>query len=49
MKSAKVEGENKAIKPLKKPSIAPDIGPYKIAAMTIVTKDKLMLTGPNCK
>lgn len=49
MKSAKVEGEKRAIRPLKKPSIAPEIGPYSIAAITIVVKDKLILTGPNCK
>ena len=49
MKSANVEGENKAIRPLKKPSIAPDNGPYKTAAITIVTNDRLILTGPNCK
>ena len=49
IKIANVEGDNSAIKPLKKPSIAPDIAPYKTAAMTIVISDKLMLTGPNCR
>ena len=47
--NAIVDGENKTIMPLKKPSTAPDNGPYKIAAKTIATSDKLMLTGPNCK
>ena len=49
IKIAKVEGDNKAIKPLKKPNIAPDKGPYNTAAITIVTNDKLMFTGPNCR
>ena len=49
IKMAKVDGENKTITPLKKPNIAPDNGPYNTAAMTIVTSDKLILTGPNCK
>ncbi len=44
---ASVDGENSAIMPLKKPRIAPDNGPYKTAAITIVINDKLMLTGPN--
>ena len=49
IKMAKVEGDNNAIKPLKKPNIAPEIAPYKTAAMTIVIRDKLILTGPNCR
>ena len=49
IKIANVEGDNRANKPLKKPKIAPDKGPYNTAAMTIVTSDKLMLTGPNCR
>ena len=44
-----VDGDNKTINPLKKPNIAPDKGPYNTAAITIVTSDKLMFTGPNCK
>ena len=44
-----VEGENKTIMPQKKPNIAPDKGPYRTAANTMATNDKLMLTGPNCK
>ena len=47
--NAIVDGENKTIMPLKKPRIAPDNGPYKTAAKTIATSDKLMLTGPNCR
>ena len=49
MNIAKVEGENKAIKPLKKPNIAPDKGPYNTAAKTIVTSDRLIFTGPICR
>ena len=49
IKIAKVDGESKAIKPLKKPTTAPDNGPHNAAANTIVIKDKLILTGPNCK
>ena len=49
IKIAKVDGDNKAIKPLKKPTTAPERGPHIAAASTIVIKDKLMLTGPNCK
>ena len=49
MNIAKVDGENKAIIPLKKPTIAPEIGPHIAAAKTMVTSDKLILTGPNCK
>ena len=49
MKIANVEGENKAIMPLKKPTTAPESGPHIAAANTIVIKDKLMFTGPNCK
>ena len=47
--SAIVDGENKITMPQKKPNIAPDKGPYRTAASTIATKDRLMLTGPNCK
>ena len=49
IKMAKVEGENKAITPLKKPTTAPDRGPQIAAAKTIVIKERLILTGPNCK
>ena len=49
MKIANVEGDNKAIAPLKKPTTAPLNGPHIAAANTIVIKDKLILTGPNCK
>ena len=49
IKMAKVEGENNAIKPLKKPNIAPDKGPYNTAAKTIVTSDRLIFTGPSCR
>ena len=44
-----VDGENKTIIPQKKPNIAPDKGPYKTAANTMATNERLMLTGPNCK
>ena len=47
IKRASVDGDNNAIKPLKKPTNAPDKGPHIAAANTIVIKDKLMLTGPN--
>ena len=46
---AKVDGEKIAIRPLKKPTTAPDNGPYKIPASTMVTRERLILTGPNCK
>ena len=49
MKTAIVDGDNKAIMPLKKPTIAPEIGPAITAAKTIATNETLMLTGPNCK
>ena len=49
MKMANVDGENRAIMPLKKPTIAPESGPHIAAANTIVIIDKLILTGPNCK
>lgn len=49
IKMASVDGEKSAIKPLKKPSIAPDRGPYRTAPITMVVNDKLILTGPNCK
>ena len=49
MKIAIVEGESKTIKPLKKPSTAPDNGPYSTAPKTTVTSDKLILTGPICR
>ena len=44
-----VDGENKTITPQKKPNIAPDKGPYKTAASTMATNERLILTGPNCK
>ena len=44
-----VDGENKTIMPLKKPNTAPDNGPYKTAAKTTATSDKLKLTGPICR
>ncbi len=47
--NANVEGESNAIKPLKKPTTAPDNGPQMTPAKTIVINDKLILTGPNCK
>ena len=47
MNIASVEGENKAMMPLKKPTIAPDNGPYNTAAKTIATSEILILTGPN--
>ena len=47
--TAIVDGESKAITPLKKPTIAPDNGPPSTAAKTIATSEMLMLTGPNCK
>ena len=47
--NANVVGETRAMMPLKKPTIAPDIGPPKIAAIVTATNDKLILTGPNCK
>ena len=46
---ASVDGENKTTTPQKKPNIAPDKGPYRTAAKTIATNDRLILTGPNCK
>ena len=49
MNSPRVDGESNAIKPLKKPNIAPDKGPYNTAAKTIVINDRLILTGPNCR
>lgn len=49
IKIAKVDGENNAKMPLKKPTTAPERGPHIAAAKTIVIKDKLILTGPNCK
>ena len=49
MKIANVDGENSAITPLKKPTTAPESGPHIAAANTMVIKDKLILTGPNCK
>ena len=49
IKIASVDGESKAIKPLKKPTTAPESGPHIIAANTIVTKDKLILTGPKVR
>ena len=49
IKMANVDGERSAIMPLKKPTTAPERGPQITAAITIVIKDKLMLTGPNCK
>ena len=49
IKIARVDGENNAIMPLKKPTIAPERGPHIAVANTMVIKDKLILTGPNCK
>ena len=49
IKTAIVDGERRAIMPLKKPTTAPERGPQMTAAITIVIRDKLMLTGPNCK
>ena len=49
IKIAKVDGENKVISPLKKPNTAPDNGPHNTAAITMATKEILMLTRPNCK
>ena len=49
MKTAIVDGDNKAMMPLKKPTIAPETGPAITAAKTIATNEMLMLTGPNCK
>ena len=49
MKIAKVDGESKAIKPLKKPTTAPEKGPHITAAKTMAIKDRLRLTGPMCK
>ena len=49
MNTASVDGDNNAIKPLKKPNIPPDIGPHKTAAKTTGTSDKLILAGPICK
>ena len=49
MNIANVDGENNAITPLKKPTTAPERGPHIAAAKTIVTKERLILTGPNCK
>ena len=48
IKIANVDGENSAIMPLKKPTIAPEIGPPNAAAKTIVTSERLMFTGPSC-
>ena len=47
--NAIVDGENKTIMPLKKPSTPPDNGPYNTAAKTMATSDRLILTGPNCR
>ena len=49
MKIAIVDGDNKAMMPLKKPTIAPDAGPASTAAKTMATSEMLMLTGPICK
>lgn len=49
IKIVNVEGDKRAIRPLKKPNIAPDKGPYNAAAKTIVTSDRLIFTGPNCR
>ena len=49
MKTAIVDGDNKAMIPLKKPTIAPDNGQPNTAARTTATKEMLMLTGPNCR
>ena len=44
-----VLGDINTMRPLKNPSTAPDNGPYKTAAKTTVTNDKLILTGPICR
>ena len=49
MKTAIVDGDNKAMMPLKKPTMAPETGPASTAAKTIAINEMLMLTGPNCK
>ncbi len=46
---ARVDGENSAITPLKKPTTAPENGPHITAAKTMAIKDRLRLTGPRCK
>ena len=45
-KIANVDGDNKAIRPLKKPRIAADIGPHKTAPKTMAINVKLILTKP---
>ena len=49
MKYAIVDGDNKAMMPLKKPNIAADMGPPTIPAITTGTKERLMFAGPICK
>ena len=49
MNKAIVDGEKRTMIPLKKPRIAPDNGPYKTAAKTMATSERLILTGPNCR
>ena len=49
MNTAIVDGDNNAMMPLKKPIIAPEIGPHIAAANTTATREILILTGPNCK
>ena len=46
--NAIVDGDNKAIIPLKKPNIAPDTGPHKTPAKTTATNERLILAGPIC-
>ena len=48
MNNAWVDGDKRAIKPLKKPTTAPLRGPHTAAANTIAVKDRLKLTGPTC-
>lgn len=49
MKKPIVDGDNKAIMPLKKPNIAADMGPPTKPAMTTGTNERLMFAGPICK
>ena len=49
MKKAIVECEKRAIIPLKKPNIAPDIGPHNTAAKTTGTSEILIFASPMFK
>ena len=49
MNIASVDGESNAIKPLKKPNIAADMGPPIKPAITTGTNERLMFAGPICK